>query len=155
MEIARRLVEEGVGSVARDGESEGQHRQDHRVASGGASLALGVPDDALGDAEAGHLRVDVGAGADDGVEAHFVGFPEEGGDVLGLVALAEIEVAGRHLVDRPGDVDVDEPNAEGLCRGEARLPVRGVEAEVVNRAGVEGDDLSADLDPAGDKAKAP
>ena len=71
-EPARGLLEERVAGVARHREGQRDHRQHHRVTARRARLALGVPHDALGQAEARELRVDVRPGAQDAAEPQLV-----------------------------------------------------------------------------------
>ena len=155
LEIAGGFVEERLARVARHGEREGQHRQHHRVALGGARLAIHVPDDALGDAEEGELGVDVRAGPGDHVEAELVREADERAHVALRIALPELELPGRDFVDIPGDVHVDQPHAEGPRGLEASAPIVRIEAPVVHAPRDQRDGLVADEQPAGAEAHAP
>ena len=84
-----------------------------------------------------------------------MGEPEEGADVALRVAEAQLELAGGDLVDAPGDVGVDEAEAQVAGGGQAGAPVAGIEPPVVHAAGQEGHHLVLDAEPPGDEVHAP
>ena len=148
---ARRLLEERVARVARHRERDGHHRQHDGVTARRARLAIGVPDDALGQAEERHLRVDVRPRAHHALQADLVRHTEEARHVEARVPLAEVVLAGRRLVHAPRDVGVDEPQPHRAHRLETRPPLAARVPPVVHRAGPERQHLAvAEVEPVRD-----
>ncbi len=88
-----------------------------------------------------HSAQDVGAGAEDDVEAFLLSFADELGEV---VVAGEVEVAGRGLVDVPEDVGGDGVEAHGAGHLETCVPVLAGDAGVVEFAGEDFEGLAVE-----------
>ena len=92
----------------------------------------GILEEPCGEAAELPLGAGVGAGAEEDVEAFFLGGADEGCEV---VVAVEVVVARGGLVDVPEDVGGDGVEAHGACHFQACVPVLAGDAGVVELAG--------------------
>ncbi len=97
--MARRLIQRSTGTMKAGS-----------LVRRAVERGCGVFEEPGGEAAELPLGAGVGAGAEDDVEAFFLGGFDEGGEV---VVAGEVEVAGGGLVDVPEDVGGDGVEAHG------------------------------------------